>query len=270
MKSILVHINRDEGQEARLQTSLDLVRAFGGHLTCLQASPLDAFLAADPYGIAFSLERTLREVRSQDEAEREAVEARLKTEGISWDWQVHTGSPAGRLADAGGLADLIVASAPGGPAGGRLDIVSAADVVMAASTPVLSVPGNLRGIDCCGVAVVAWNGSPESCQAIRAAVPMLAMASSVVLVTAQEGEGPDLSASEAGAYLSRHGVKAELLQLKAGSHSAAQIILGEAAVRKASYVVMGAYGHSRLRERLLGGVTRDMLEQAGLPLLMMR
>lgn len=269
MKSVLVHINRDEGQEARFQIALDIARAFKGHVTCLQVSPLEAYLSADPYGIAFMLEQTLQQVRKEEEVEREAIEVRLRTEGVMWDWHTHTGAPARLLADVGALADVIVVSSPGGEWPARLEVPpTAADVLMRSHTPVLAVPDEVRGLDCNGVALVAWNGSPESCQAIRAALPMLAMASQVLLVSVDENGGYDLPPTEAAAYLSRHGVASELVSLKRGDKAVADIILAEAAVRKASFVVMGAYGHSRLRERLLGGVTRDMLEKATLPLLL--
>ena len=269
MKSILVHIHRDEGQEARLQAGLDVARAFSGHLTCLQVSPLEAYLSADPYGIAFMLEQTLKQVRQEEEIERESIEARLRSEGANWDWHTHVGAPARLLAEVGALSDLIVVSSPGGEWPTRLEVPpTAADVLVRAHSPVLVVPDSIRGIDCGGLALVAWNGSPESCQAIRAAVPMLRLASRVVLVTVDEDGAYDLPPTEAGGYLSRHGVAAELVQLQRGSGSIAEVMLAEAAARKAAYVVMGAYGHSRLRERLLGGVTREMLEKARLPLLL--
>lgn len=269
MKSILLHINRDEGQEARLQVALDIARTFDGHLTCLQVSPLEAYLSADPYGIAFMLEQTLKQVRQEEEIEREAIEARLRAQGVNWDWHTHTGAPARLLAEIGALADLTIVSSPGGEWPTRLEVPpTAADVLTRSHTPVLAVPDAARSLDCGGLALVAWNGSPESCQAVRAALPMLRAASTVLLVTVDNDSGYELPSSEAAAYLSRHGVRPELLQLQRGSRAVADVILDEAATREAAYIVMGAYGHSRLRERLLGGVTRDMLARARLPLLL--
>lgn len=269
MKSILVHINRDEGQEARFQAALDVTRAFEGHLTCLQISPLEAYLTADPYGIAFMLEQTLQQVRQEEDIEREAIEARLRAEGANWDWHTHTGAPARLLAEVGALADLIVVSSPGGEWPARLEVPpTAADVLMRSHTPVLAVPDTVRGLDCGGVAVVAWNGSPEACQAVRAALPMLRLASRVLLVHVDDDSGYDLPPTEAASYLSRHGVQSELVPLKRESRPVADTILAEAGARGAAYLVMGAYGHSRLRERLLGGVTREMLERSRLPLLL--
>jgi nucleotide-binding universal stress UspA family protein len=269
MKSVLVHINRDEGQEARFQAALDVTRAFAGHLTCLQVSPLEAYLTADPYGIAFMLEQTLQEVRKEEDIEREGIESRLRAEGANWDWHTHTGAPARLLAEVGAMADIIVVSSPGGEWPARLEVPpTAADVLMRSHTPVLAVPDSVRGMNCGGVAVVAWNGSPEACQAVRASMPLLRQAAQVLLVHVDEGGGYDLPPTEAAAYLSRHGIRSEIVPLKRGGRPVADVILAEAGTRGAAYVVMGAYGHSRLRERLLGGVTREMLEKARLPLLL--
>ncbi len=269
MKSVLVHINRDSGQEARFQAALDMVRACKGHLICVQTSPLENYLSADPYGVTFLLGQTIDEIREQEKAQREGFEARLKAEGISWDWHCDVGSATLLLADHSWLADLVVVSTPGRNWPRRLESPpTAADLVLRVRAPLLAVPEDYGGLDLPGLAMVAWNGSPEACHAIRAALPLLAMAGAVVLVSVTEGSGYDFPATEAATYLARHGIRAEMVELKPGGRTVAEVLLNEAAVRGAAWLAMGAYGHSRLRESILGGATRDMLEQSTLPLLL--
>ena len=101
---------------------------------------------------------------------------------------------------------------------------------------------------------------------------MLSRASQVQLLTVreqQDAERPDLLPTDAAKYLARHGIEAEIVELASdGKLSTAEILSQAAEIRKAAYLVMGAYGHSRFRERILGGVTRDMLTNPKTPLLL--
>jgi nucleotide-binding universal stress UspA family protein len=269
MKSVLVHINRDSGQEARFQAALDVARGFRGHLVCVQTSPLEGYLSADPYGVSYLLGQTLDQIREQEQAERDAFEARLRAEGVSWDWHCDVGAPVLLLAGHSWLTDLVVVSTPGRNWPKRLESPpTAADLVLRVRAPVLAVPESYGGIDLSGLAMVAWNGSPEACHAIRAALPLLRGAGSVVLVSVADGSDHDFPATEGATYLSRHGIATEMVELRPAGRSVADVLLNEAAVRGAAWLAMGAYGHSRLRESILGGATRDMLEHSNLPLLL--
>src|SRR3546814_18502052 len=107
MKSVLLHINRDSGQKSRLQAALDLVRAQEGHLTCVQVTPIQQYVAMDPFGGSFVLPANLEELRAEEGMFREQTEERLAREGGSWDWQHYTGD----------LGQTLL-SAPRGPEGG--------------------------------------------------------------------------------------------------------------------------------------------------------
>jgi len=131
------------------------------------------------------------------------------------------------------------------------------------------VPRKTRGFSVEAPAMVAWNGSPESSRALRAAVPMLARSSKVWLARVQTPEDeddrdlPPLSGAE---YLSRHGIDCEILDLGLRHGSVAKTIEEEALSRDCGYIVMGAYGHSRMMEVLFGGVTRKSLASPALPM----
>lgn len=269
MKSILVHINPDEGQEARLQAALDVVRYFEGHLTCLQVSPLETFAAIDPYGVSQLLSETAERVREFATEQQKTIEERLRNEGIGWEWHSHLGDAARLLGDHSWLSDLVVVSSPGKNWKPRFEAPpAAADVAVRSRAPVLVVPDESRGFDCTGPMAIAWNGSPESCVAVRAALPMLHQASAVHVLTVAEADGFDFPSVEASAYLSRQGIESELHELEHGSAPISDLLLDAAKAQQAVCLVMGAFGHSRLRENIFGGVTRGMLQRATLPLLL--
>jgi nucleotide-binding universal stress UspA family protein len=269
LKSILLPVHRDPGFEARFQAAMDLARAFDGHLTCLQVVPLESYSALEPYGVSYMLAEPIEQLRALQEKERQSVELDLGNEGIPWDWLTVTGSPARMIAEHSWLKDLIVMSAPEEDWQKKADTLPvAADVVVKTRSPVLVVPDSCNGIRCDGTIAIAWNGSPEACAAIRACLPVLAKAAKVVLLSVKEEGGYDLPSLDASEYLSRHGISSRLAELEHGPGPVSETLLEAAEDIGANCLVMGAYGHSRLRENIFGGVTRGMLNKADLPVLM--
>lgn len=267
MRSILLHIQEDDCLEARLQVALDLARALEGHLTCAQAVPFEFAVPGDPYGTLVA--QLLPELREQADALRERLQRQLETEDVAWDWIQEDGPAGAQLLRRAGLSDVIVLGSHE-PLRPKRPSTLAGNVVLRGRTPVLVVPSEIRRFDCGGPAIVAWDGSPEASRALRAAVPMLARASSVTLViVSAESEDKQivLPATEGAEYLSRHGIACELTEMPFGGNSAAADIARAASVRKASYLVMGAYGHSRLAETIWGGVSRELLSSPPLPIL---
>jgi nucleotide-binding universal stress UspA family protein len=267
MKTIMVHIDADDGQAARLQAAFDLARAFGGHLVCLQVTPYAAYALGDPAMGAFPITALMQAVEKQRTDERNSVEARLRQEGVSWDWISRDGDIVDRIAEAARLADVVVMSS--GPfannQGIRVGITG--DVAIHAPTPVVAVPTGSRGIAVTGAALIAWDGSQEAALAMRSALPMLRLAESVDILTVEE-KPTDFRARDAAAYLSRQGVTAEVIERSSGGDSIEKVIRTVLAERRSAWLVQGAYGHSRLRETLFGGVTRGLLADAPVPLLM--
>ncbi len=119
-------------------------------------------------------------------------------------------------------------------------------------------------------AVIAWNGSAQAARAVRAAMPLLAMSKSVLVAIVDEGAPPsdEAQGADVGAYLARHGLKVEVRTVANAHEGAGRALLNLAVDEEASWLVMGAYGHSRIRQFLLGGVTRSVLANATIPVLM--
>lgn len=265
MRSILLHIDDDECLTARIQVALDLAREFGGHLTCVQAVPYVFGMPGDLYGTMAA--QMLPEFQKAADELRARLEADLANEGVGWTWIQGDGPAIERLLDVSGLADVAVI--------GCCDPLSndpsplPGELAIRARTPVMAVPKTAASLDTRGPALVAWDGSPESCRALRAAVPLLARSRAVTLASVEEksGRARDLPPTEGGEYLSRHGIACELVALPANGQPIAEVLANAASVRKAAYVVMGAYGHSRLAETVLGGVTRGLFKRPPLPIL---
>jgi nucleotide-binding universal stress UspA family protein len=265
MKTILVHIESDEGQESRLQAAFDLARGFGANLHCLQVTPYAAYALGDGGMSGFPVTTIIEAIEKQRRADRDAVEARLKSEGVSWEWASRDGDAMVRLAEASRLADLVVMSAGPLENAGKLQVALTGDVAIAAAAPVLAVTPGLRAFELGGAALVAWDGSREAAVAMRASVPMLHRAAAVHILTVEE-KPSDFRATDAARYLSRHGIEAEVIERGAGGQSIEAVIREEVMRLGATYLVQGAYGHSRLRQTLFGGVTRGLLSDAPVPL----
>lgn len=141
-------------------------------------------------------------------------------------------------------------------------------VMLNASRPVLLVPysGDVTGVD--GVALIGWDGSRESAHAVAGALPLLRRASRVVVAhfEAPESRPQDAQLPELLTWLGHHGIQADLEQ-HPGSRDVGGALLARAAELPAALIVMGGYGHPRFRELLLGGVTRRVLKEATVPVL---
>lgn len=140
--------------------------------------------------------------------------------------------------------------------------------------PLLLVPGGSRPTLRPKRVAVAWDSRIESSRAIREALELLQAADEVRLalvdpVESGYGHGEEPGA-DAAAYLARHGVRVTVDRLPSMGQTVASVLRRHAVDASADMLVMGAYGHSRLRERIFGGVTRSMLEEPPLPILMAR
>ena len=267
MKSVLLQINDEAGQDARLHAALAIVRQFKAQLTCIQVTPVADFVATDPFGGMYEVKTLFETLAKQAVETRTRIEARLADEGIEWEWSVHDGDVAGTIVRRSQLSDLIVlsqAEKAGNTRSHPLSLV--ADVTVHTRTPVLAVPIKGPAFEPGGVALVAWNGSPEAAHAVRAALTMLKQASSVQVISFDEEM--DFPMDNVRHYLAAHGIPAECAEHRLDGKSVGEALCLTAAEHKAAYIVMGAYGHSRFREAVLGGVSRHMLAHSTVPLLL--
>jgi len=259
MKNILLLVHEDNGQEARLQAALDVTRALKGHLNCLDVVIMPVVVGYDwgGYGTAMLLEQE----QMTEDLNRIALQKRLQGEEVAWSWLNTTGELVSSIERAAMLNELIVVNC-------QLEGVNypdmralASNLIVSSGKPVLAVPQRAKGLAVAGRALVAWDGSPESDAALQAAIPLLRLATHVTVVEIDDGS-IEVPAEQAAAFLSRHGVHPLVIREKAARGTAAQSLLREIDKQKADYLVIGGFGHSRLSEALIGGVTRTLLSHS--------
>lgn len=266
MKTILLPIDDTEGQEARLQAAFDLARATSGHIDVVQVTPFAAYSIGDAGMGGFPATSMVAAVDGERKRVRAAIEARLGHEGVSWQWHALEGDPVDKLALLARLADVIVMNSGPFATAAAARITATGDVAMAAPAPVLVVPPTSRSVDFTGPALVAWDGSNEAARALRAAVPLLRLASGVSILTVDEKQ-PFLGGRDAATWAARHGINTEVIERGDGGNGIEATIRSVVTEIGARWMVQGAYGHSRLRQTIFGGVTRGLLSNAPVPML---
>jgi nucleotide-binding universal stress UspA family protein len=268
IKNILFVVHDDDGLQARLQAALSLARACSAHLQLLQVIPLEAYTVVDTYGGTFVNGEIVEALEEQAAKVRSALEEHLGKEDISWSYEVTTSPTLPELLKNAAFADLVIMGRqPNWREFSRTGPGLLGALLCSTHAP-LCIPGEGRNcFDPFGTAIIAWNGSIEGANAVRSAIGLLRMASSVRIIRYVEDKEimfPDKALLE---YLSRHGVHAEMESHVPKSGIAEEVTVF-ATRAGAEYVVMGGYSHSRAGEFLFGGVTRDLLRACPISLVM--
>lgn len=263
MKNVLVLMHDDGGQEARFQAALDITRALDGHLTCVDVAILPV-LAGDYAGMGGTA-LLMADEQQREGANKRHMETRLQAEDVPYTWIDQCGFLSPCMREAAALADLVVLNREIDEIKYPDMLTLVGDMLLKANKPIIAVPASATRFEAFGPALVAWDGSPESEAALRAAVPLLTHASSVTILEIDDGSLKQ-PASEAATYLSRHGIKAIIRREAAVSDVPSTMILDAIDGLAASYVVMGGFGHSRFLEATFGGVTRRMLKECPVPI----
>jgi len=271
LKDILVVVDDAEAAAGRIAYAAALANHFDAHLTAL-------FVATEPEIPAYVLAQLPADARAiqAEEGERKAAEARGAFEqaaakaGLSSRsaWIQQDGMPTEWTALLGRYADLIVAgqSDPEAPVAGMVEI---AELVLSGGRPVLVVPYAFRQERLAEHVLIAWNGSREAARAVADAMPILEASARVSVLAVDPGSAlGDAPGADIALHLARHDIAVEAAQMESQGLSPADILLNRAADLSVDMIVMGAYGRSRLREFVLGGVTRDILRHMTVPVLM--
>jgi nucleotide-binding universal stress UspA family protein len=266
MKNVLLLVHDDEGQEARVQAALDLTRTLGGHLTCLDVERTPE-LMNDYMTMAGSITQGFHE-HERSVRNRSRLEERLADEDVPWDWVHEVGDLADLVCHSVELSDVVVLNTDlKGSVPEMRAAVSAAAVK--SNKPIVAVPKGFLRFSASGVAIVAWDGSAAAAAALREATPILAYASAVHIVEIDKFHDGGIPVDEGATYLSRHGIHPSILREKThGMMPISEKLIDLAEKMRAEYVILGAYGHSRLTEAIFGGVTRSMLLHTTVPLIL--
>ena len=274
-KSIVTFVHDPELDRAALLTAAAVADANGAHLkaVCLgidRTNPGAYYAGAS----AIALQETLQIAQGEAAETEKAVDAALGVWSIpseTFALTAQIGALAPVIGDQAMLADLVVLPKPYGTGRGVEDVVVTEAALFRTRVPLLVVPEGHDGNVAPKRVVIAWNESPESLAAIRAAMPFLASAEAVdvaIIDPPQHGADRSDPGGALAEMLSRHGVRGDVSVLAKTMPQVSDILRRHCEDKAADMLVMGAYGHSRFREAILGGATRNMLEHASIPMLM--
>jgi nucleotide-binding universal stress UspA family protein len=278
IRSMLVHVDGTARCKARLEIARAWAASQGATLTGLfAANPPLTDLSYGTMGGVFPL-RALQEQRARwRDAAKAAFDATFAGADLRVTWAELQQDPVLRaFAQQALYADLLVLGQhdPGDPLAQELPADFAQSVVIASGRPALVVPfaGSFEQVG--RRVLVAWKATRESARAVTGALPVLQAAARVDLVMWSEaGLEPDADRRDAKlpgieSYLRSHGVQPVMHREGEAPREIGEVLLSRAADLDADLIVMGCYGHSRLREWVLGGVTHTLLRSMTVPVLM--
>jgi nucleotide-binding universal stress UspA family protein len=274
-KTILVYLNSSKRAAATLDAALALAVRFDAHVIGLNVIPMVTVPAVVPFEVTGEIIEIQRKALEEESARIAAVFTEKTATYQKSEWRQIRAShyDIASIVDLHGRSVDLIVSGQSDPTG---DIYQPADVtedvMMEAGRPSLIVPSNWVPGDLGKRVVVAWNESREATRAVFDALPVLKAASSVWVISVNPPHGhradPDLPGSEIATSLARHGVKCDATTSVARNIGVTDDLLARVAEHKADLLVMGGYGHSRLREVVFGGATRDMMQRMTVPVLM--
>jgi nucleotide-binding universal stress UspA family protein len=270
-KDILVYADTDAAKAGRLDLAAALARAHEAHLVALHVAP-PPYIPAVPGGeIPVDLIRAQEDYQRQQTAlVRQTVEAARQRTGLDFEWRESAGDVRGTSLLQSRYADLvIVGQGSGSDEDPRESDILPEALVFGAGRPVLMVPRHGKFAQTGQNVLIAWKRTRESTRAVHDALPLLKRAKSVRVMEVNPEKGErHFAGADIALHLARHGVKAEVSSTVAGDIDVGNAVLSRAADLGSDLLVMGAYGHSRLREFVFGGVTLEILRHMTLPVLM--
>ena len=247
---------------ARLSGRLDVLHIKANPYDMIPIG-IDGMTGSMVQDIVDATEKAIEERRAEAKAEYDRV---CPSSGQSVHWKEVVGRPFKMLSIASRFADLLVVAQPDKDSPGTL--LEAVDTALfETGRPLVLVPNGVSSIIGNRI-MIAWNGSTQAALAVTAALPLLRLAGQVDIV--QIGDiGQEAPASELALYLSLHGIKSQPHAIDLGIRDIGSALIDAAERFDSDLIVMGAYGHSRLRERILGGATRGLLAKSPWPIFMM-
>jgi nucleotide-binding universal stress UspA family protein len=278
IKTILVPVRGDGKGERAIDHALAIASRFNAHVEILHSHPRPEDLIPFATLSMASMRRQLtasaaKAAEVEGSRVRKLFEKYLKSKkvpivdkpsrrSVSASWHEAQGKQSSNIALYGRLADLIVVPQPDGNAGHNTFEAA----LMETSKPVLMAPQ--KSVKTIGRHVaVGWNGAAEAANALSSGLPILAAADKVTVFSAPVSTESRLGVDAAIEYLRRHGIKADAQTIKVKATQVGDALLGNARKVRADVLLMGAFGQSRGRELVFGGVTQYIIDTAEMPVI---
>jgi len=275
-KTILVHCNDERRMQRLLAPALNLAASFQAHLIALSVVPPIAVVSVGPNAPPVVLDEHCKVYRERNAIMKSTFEAATEGRTLVGEWREDEADAYGvaaRVLEYARACDLVVASQRDAnwPWAEFLDVPDR--LAIESGRPVLILPHSGVAPERVGERVlVAWNGRREAARAVYDALPILRYAKDVKVIWINpqlENEvARDIPAADICAALARHSVPCEATQHVKPRGNVGDMLLASAKEMNADLLVMGCYGHTRLREFVFGGASRQVLERMSLPVLM--
>ncbi len=269
-KDIIVHVDDSSRAAIRYDIALDLVAMHQAHLVALNVRSHANIPAIITAQFGAEVDAMLEQSDAEAAAVAKAmVDGRSAATGVAVEWRDVSGDSTDMVALHGRYSDLVVVGQT--EPDDDLARPQPASLILELGRPLLVVPYAGRFPTVGRRVLVAWNGGREAARAVHDALPLLVGAEIVHVVAinpghARDGLG-DIPGGDICCHLSRHGVRSQCESIRSDDLKVGEMLLSRAADENVDLIVMGGYGRSRLREMVLGGATRHLLEHMTAPVL---
>jgi len=273
IKDIWVHVDNDAACGKRVEMAVNLATSVNAHLTGLhirRSFLFPVYSMPTSQDLLEEYEETLNEKESKARAVFD--EAVVQGNKAMVSWRSVTGSPSYELATEARYADLLILSQPDPKEDLSLNDGITDEVILSTGRPCLLVPHHGKGMSFVDSPLIAWDGSQEASRAIHDALPLLKKAGRATIFIVEPEKADiafdDLPGAMISEHLARHNINVNVEVSRGSSHNTGDTILTYADAFSHDLIVMGAYGHARWREIVLGGATRTIIKKTKIPVLM--
>ena len=272
-KTILVHIDAGKRSEARIEIAIRLAQKFDAHLIALNALSridLPGYVLEGVGGMTIE-EFRKRYAEEQVRHGKSTFSKALAASGLAKsEWRTSDLDAVDAVTMHGRYADLIVIGQPWTADSSAVNSNFANHVMLEVGRPVLMIPyaGNFPKL--CKRIIVGWNASREATRAVTDAIPFLQRAEvvQVMVINPKAGEHGAMPGNDIALFLARHAVQVEVRVDQSSEIDIGNEMLSRASDFGADMIVMGGYGHSRLKELMMGGATRTLIDSMTVPVLL--
>lgn len=272
IKDLHVHVDNDAICGKRLKAAVDLATRLNAHLTGVYVRSAFPIPNYGETPLSTDVLEMYVKMHNDNEAKAHELFTRHIGQSATTSWRALAGSVPGVLANEGRYSDLLILGQPDPDDEKSLTRNLADQVIFTAGRPCLLIPyiGTQAGFG--QSPLIAWDGSREAARAIHDALPLLKLAGKATVLIARpeklDADFGDLPGAMISEHLARHDINVEVEVLRDGIQDTSEAILSYADAHHCDLIIMGAYGHSRWREIVLGGVTRDIMADMRIPVFM--